>query len=108
LYDPAPAVEVDRGGRDGFPDRTGIMLGGGMTARFGRGLTSFDISVSLTTFCDDEPIVTGMEASLSACASSDDVAVVFALGVLKLNGMGTVGIMRAVPGVVDLSSAVGL
>jgi hypothetical protein len=46
LDDPAPAVEVDKGGRDVLADRTGIMLGGGMIARFGRGLTSFCTSVS--------------------------------------------------------------
>jgi hypothetical protein len=52
LDDPAPAVEVDKGGSDVFADRTGIMLGGGMTARFGRGLTSFGTSASPITSWD--------------------------------------------------------
>jgi hypothetical protein len=99
-------VEVDKGGRDVLADRTGIMLGGGMTARVGRGLTPFGTSASPIASWD-AAIATGFIASLIAGCDSDVVAGGFARGVLKLNGIGTVGIMRAIPGVVDLSSAVG-
>ena len=38
---------------------------------------------------------------------SDVVADGLVRGVLKVNGIGTVGIIRPTPGVVDLSSALG-
>ena len=103
---PAPAVEEDKGGRDVLADRTGIMLGGGITARFGRGLTSFGTSEPPIASWDDTT-ATGFIASLVTGFDSDVVASGFARGVLKLNGMGTVGTMRPTPGVVALSSADG-
>jgi len=77
-----------------------------MTARFGRGLTSFGTSASPITSWDDA-IATGLTILFVTGSGSEIVAGGFARGVLKLNGMGTVGIIRARPGVVDLSSAEG-
>jgi len=42
LEPPAPAVDVDKGGRDVLAARTGILLGGAIVALLGSGLTSFD------------------------------------------------------------------
>ena len=97
---------MDNGGSDVFVDRTGIMLGGGMTARFGNGLTSFDTSVLIIASCDVVATAPLLE-SMGSRVDSDIAADGFARGVLKLNGIGTVGIVRPTPGVVDLSSALG-
>ena len=46
-------IEADRGGKDVLVARTGILLGGAMTARLGNGLTSFDdSSVAISSTVD--------------------------------------------------------
>lgn len=94
---PAPAVEVDEGGRDVFAARIGILLGGAIVARLGNGLTSFNgAATKLSSYTD--------EVRAAGSISVDDMeafgAIGLARGVLKVKGMGTVGTIRAVPDVV--------
>ena len=97
LEAPAPAVAgAVRGGRDGFAARTGILLGGAILARFGSGLTSFAM-LSAEVPC--AVVLVEVEESVGTGIVESWVAVTFERGVVKLNGIGIVGVMRDMLGV---------
>ena len=97
LEAPAPAVaETARGGRDDFAARTGILLGGAILALFGSGLTSFAV-LSAEPPC--AVAFAKVDVSVGTRNVESWVAVTFERGVVKLNGMGTVGVMRDMLGV---------
>jgi hypothetical protein len=103
-----PAAGAVGGGSKVLAARTGILLGGAILDRLGRGLTSFFTFPAWPPCTESVLIAEGPGGSIARDAADSCVTATFDRGVVKLKGMGTVGVILDVLGVCEAPSGASL